>query len=81
MLVDTAIIKKRVEVLMSGGRKFGGDLYIDPCRFDEIPSHVQSHRSPRKSKTHGPIWSEWCMLMQTIANFEIDVESYMMEID
>ncbi|RJU23418.1 putative minor capsid protein [Streptococcus sp. AM43-2AT] len=45
MLVDEAIIKKRVGMDEWGAELFSEDLYIKPCRFDQSTNHVQSQKS------------------------------------
>ena len=45
MLVDEAIIKKRIGMDEWGAELFSEDLYIKPCRFDQSTNHVQSQKS------------------------------------
>jgi len=71
MLVDTAIIKKRVGIDEWGKETFGGDLYIDPCRFDESTSHVQSQKSG-KSKNRTDQFAGVLYIDTDYCNFEID---------
>ena len=71
MLVDTAIIKKRVGIDEWGKETFGGDLYIDPCRFDESTAHVQSQKSG-KSKNRTDQFAGVLYIDTDYCNFEID---------
>ena len=71
MLVDTAIIKKRVGIDEWGKEAFGGDLYISPCRFDESTAHVQSQKSG-KSKNRTDQFAGVLYIDTDYCNFEID---------